>query len=71
MNRILKSKVAEKLSYYSMSPSELAAAMRIGLRTYYKRLNEPDSLTLGEFNRMSKKLKFCEEEQLKILKGQV
>ena len=69
MSKLLKSKIAEKLVYYSMSPCELAAAMRIGLRTYYNKLKEPDKMTLGEFIRMSQKLKLTEEEQLKILKG--
>lgn len=71
MNRTLKAKVAEKLTYYSMSPAELAAAMRIGLRTYYNKIKDPDKITLGEFNRMSQKLKLTEDEQIKIMKGRL
>lgn len=69
MNRLFKAKVAEKLTYYSMTSAELAAAMRIGMRAYYNRLKEPERMTIGEFNRLSQKLKLSDDEQMKILKG--
>lgn len=65
----LKAKVKEKLCFYCISPEELAAAMRISRGTYYNKMREPETITIGELQRMQKKLHISDEELLNILKG--
>ncbi len=65
----LKAKVKEKLCYYEIAPEELAAALRMSRGTYYNKLREPSKFTVGEIQKMRKKLSITDEELLLIMKG--
>lgn len=65
----LKAKVKEKLCLYGITAEELAAAMQMSRCTYYNKLREPSKFTVGEIQKMRKKLSITDEELLLIMKG--
>lgn len=53
MNRVLLSYMA----LHGIEKPEMAAAMGMCITTFYNRLREPDTFTIGELKRAAKKFK--------------
>lgn len=53
----MKQKILSLMALYDITKPEMAAAMRMSLDTFYRRLKNPDELTLGELRKAAKKLK--------------
>jgi hypothetical protein len=53
----MKRKLLSLMVLHDISKPEMAAAMRMSMQTFYRRLENPDSFTLGELRKAAKKLK--------------
>ena len=53
----IKQRILSLMALYDISKLELAAAMRMSLDTFYRRLKNPDEFTFGELRKAAKKLK--------------
>lgn len=52
------------MSIRSIKPGEMAAALKMGQRTFYERLAKPETITLGEIEKIAEKLKKKPEDLL-------
>ncbi|HWS31017.1 MAG TPA: hypothetical protein VN512_13005 [Clostridia bacterium] len=50
-------KILSLMTLYNTSKPEMAAALRMSLDTFYRRLKDPDEFTFGELKKAAKKLK--------------
>lgn len=64
MNATLKAAIA----FRETTVKQLARSVRMTEPTLYRKLSDPDSMTLAEFRRMSTALNLTEEERKEILK---
>ena len=49
--------IQRQARYYGISSEELAASGSMSLRSFQRRMKDPESITLGELQRFAKKLR--------------
>lgn len=63
----LKAKVAYYCYFTGHKKEYLACLCGMSLSTFYKRLDEPSTLSLGELSKLSKALGLTDEEKLLLI----
>lgn len=58
----IKARVKYEMEIRSIKPLEMAAALGMAQRTFYERLSKPETITLGEIEKIAKKLNKKPEE---------
>lgn len=61
-NRLLLGKIADYKTRYNLDNASLAKGMGLSIQTYYRRLKDPSTFTLGELRTLRQRLRIPKEE---------